>query len=408
MPNGSMDWDLRDSLEEVQDRLFGTIPIVPLAADLIRAPQISRLHLVSHLGLLTGMAKANMCASRFEHTLGVYYLALIVSRTPVLRQYRDLLIAGAFLHDIGSGPYTHSCEIAQHVVMGGDHETVLPLVLDGSPVLKVLRKHGIAPEDAIALVQGRYDYQPIRELINGSFDLDTIEGTLRYWLMLHNLRDSLPYDPQCLAEHFTVRNEQIALQGNPQVLSRELLRWENCRERVYNYIHSPEIAAPEAMLTRALDFAIRENEIKPKFFGLIDYEATKFLRTKCNKRTRTLVGRTTEWPAYVQIYHRAFSTLSPEQAQLMSDSSLRFKWADQLAETLGVPPEDICIHVGRHKGRKDIGFPIVDYKGKSIGWVPSILQSWFVHVYANPDVESRCRGLHYQTQQFMNHKLLLK
>ncbi len=116
-----------DIVQIVYDRIYGPIPITRFAYELLLTFQLQRQKNVSHLGLPNRMTRLNVCASRLEHVIGVYYLILIVTRLGALRPFRNLLIAAALGHDIGSPPYSHSVEGAQILVMKADHEGVLAL-----------------------------------------------------------------------------------------------------------------------------------------------------------------------------------------------------------------------------------------------------------------------------------------
>jgi HD superfamily phosphohydrolase len=94
--------------------VHGSIKICPLAKELIDTRHVQRLRELKQLGV-SDLTYINATHTRFEHSLGVMYLAekmllnLIDKRQAVEISPKDVLcvkIAG-LLHDIGHGPYSH-------------------------------------------------------------------------------------------------------------------------------------------------------------------------------------------------------------------------------------------------------------------------------------------------------------
>ena len=94
--------------------MHGSIKICPLAKELIDTRHVQRLRELKQLGV-SDLTYINATHTRFEHSLGVMYLAekmllnLIEKRQAVEISPKDVLcvkIAG-LLHDIGHGPYSH-------------------------------------------------------------------------------------------------------------------------------------------------------------------------------------------------------------------------------------------------------------------------------------------------------------
>lgn len=120
--------DLRLS-KHVHDNVHGNIFLDPLALKFIDTEQFQRLRDLKQLGV-TNMVYPGAVHSRFEHSLGVYWLA--GEAVQKLKDYQGLelgidrfdiqtvKIAG-LLHDVGHGPFSHLFE-----------REFLPLVLGGS------------------------------------------------------------------------------------------------------------------------------------------------------------------------------------------------------------------------------------------------------------------------------------
>ena len=120
----------------IRDSLYDFIPLGQLELDLIGTPEFVRLQGVKQLGFCYRVWPG-ATHTRFEHSLGVYFLALRGLRAlldrrdspePSAATRLDLrvLLAAALLHDIGHYPFSHAIEelgypIAPHERRGPPH-----------------------------------------------------------------------------------------------------------------------------------------------------------------------------------------------------------------------------------------------------------------------------------------------
>src|SRR6266566_9633078 len=94
------------------------VPLTPRVRRLIDSAEFRRLARISQLGLVSLVYPAAH-HTRFEHSLGVYRLALLYLKrlarderfsAVIMRADAELLIAGALLHDLGHWPFCHPLE----------------------------------------------------------------------------------------------------------------------------------------------------------------------------------------------------------------------------------------------------------------------------------------------------------
>ncbi|XP_030496702.2 uncharacterized protein LOC115712545 isoform X1 [Cannabis sativa] len=115
-------WELiskdRRSLKHVHDNVHGNIYLEPLFMKFIDTPQFQRLRDLKQLGL-THMVYPGAVHSRFEHSLGVYWLAGEAINKITAYQGLELEIEhddiktvklAGLLHDVGHGPFSHLFE----------------------------------------------------------------------------------------------------------------------------------------------------------------------------------------------------------------------------------------------------------------------------------------------------------
>ncbi|HIM30439.1 MAG TPA: HD domain-containing protein, partial [Planctomycetes bacterium] len=107
---------LRQDLLRIPDQL--DIPLSPRVRNIIDTPEFRRLSRISQLGLVSLVYPAAH-HSRFEHSLGVYRLALLYLQQLagderfvklISTSDAEVLIVAALLHDLGHWPFCHPIE----------------------------------------------------------------------------------------------------------------------------------------------------------------------------------------------------------------------------------------------------------------------------------------------------------
>lgn len=97
-------------MKHIRDPLYGYIDVPETELGIINEPDFQRLRRIKQLGL-TSTVYPGATHTRFEHSLGVYYLADELAKSLDLseKQIQTHRIAG-LLHDIGHLPYSHTLE----------------------------------------------------------------------------------------------------------------------------------------------------------------------------------------------------------------------------------------------------------------------------------------------------------
>ena len=175
------------------------VPLTPRVRQLIDAPEFRRLARISQLGLVALVYPAAH-HTRFEHSLGVYRLALLylkqLSNDPrfaaaVPPEKAELLIAAALLHDVGHWPFCHPIE---DIELPGvpSHELLANSFLLEGELGDVLRHDwSIHPRELVALLG-----EPPRDtasrilagIMSGPIDIDKMD-----YLYRDSLHAGVPY-----------------------------------------------------------------------------------------------------------------------------------------------------------------------------------------------------------------------
>jgi len=174
----------------IRDSLYDRIPLGAAERTLIGSAPFLRLQDVKQLGFVYRIWPG-ATHTRYEHSLGVYYLALRGLRSLLARgqaggltgvSATDLhaLLAAALLHDIGHYPFSHAIEELGHPIVS--HEKVGRGIIERSPISEILeRECGVSPGRVADLIDPpRGTTLPgndalLVRLLSGALDVDKLD-----------------------------------------------------------------------------------------------------------------------------------------------------------------------------------------------------------------------------------------
>ena len=173
----------------IRDSLYDSIPLGALELDLIGTPEFVRLQGIKQLGFCYRVWPG-ATHTRFEHSLGVYYLMLrglraLWAQNDARERLRasegDLrtMLAAALLHDIGHYPFSHAIEELGYPIE--PHERVGRHIIEQGAVSEVLRRHGLSPQRVADVIDPPRD-RPLPptdailvRLLSGPLDVDKLD-----------------------------------------------------------------------------------------------------------------------------------------------------------------------------------------------------------------------------------------
>ena len=166
---------------------------------LIDTESFRRLAKISQVGLVSLVYPAAL-HTRFEHSLGVYRLALLTLKrlahdsrfaATVSKRDAELLIVAALLHDLGHWPFCHAIE---DIRLPGipNHESAAAKLLQDDEMAELLRNDWeLEPAEIIRLLNGKAEIPSVKllsSILSGPIDIDKMD-----YLFRDSLHAGVPY-----------------------------------------------------------------------------------------------------------------------------------------------------------------------------------------------------------------------
>ena len=175
------------------------VPLTPRVRQLIDTAEFRRLAHISQLGLVSLVYPAAL-HTRFEHSLGVYRLALLYLKqlshderfcAAIRPEQAELFIAAALLHDLGHWPFCHPIEDIRLPSVPRHELFANSFLLEGD-VADVLRHDwNLNPRDVVTLLSEKprdAASKILASMISGPIDIDKMD-----YLYRDSLHAGVPY-----------------------------------------------------------------------------------------------------------------------------------------------------------------------------------------------------------------------
>ena len=233
------------AMATIKDSVHDHITVEGVAEDLLDTPAVQRLRRVKQLGTAE-LVYPSANHTRFEHSLGVYHLAMrALDQLGIEGRQAERVRAAAVLHDIGHSPFSHNIESLVARRTGRMHDDVDDLLETGE-VARVLALHDIDPGRVAGLVAGEGE---LGQLVSGELDVDRMD-----YLVRDAHHTGVPYGTidtgRFVRELRFIDGELVLAEGNVQTAESLLLARALMNPVVYNH-HVARIS--KAMLRRATD-----------------------------------------------------------------------------------------------------------------------------------------------------------
>lgn len=365
------------------DPLYGQFEISDEKLKLFQTEALTRIRDIS-LSAVPPLATASgMIGSRFEHSVGVGFLAEKLTEKKEFAEIGRNLYVACLLHDIGSPPFSHITERLMEDLTGKDHEQFAEKMLFKDDCQNAIKNYGTEIDTVFKLITG--NYKPWSDLLNGSIDLDNIDNSLR-WGMAVGAIENKAYDPEDLLDAYCWKDNKLALKLN---YYSEIQKWELTRRLVYDVVYSDLNLIAETMLFRGLQFAFENGELTEDFFNLTDSQALYVLENRFNEKTKKLISDMRRWFIYVPAGRITIDDNPSETIKTFCTNwKERQKIADIIAASLGLEREEVTVYAGKDKGFKKIHLPFVGGE-KVVEHQPLQKLFWRIKVYIHPKYKDK-------------------
>lgn len=343
-------------LPTIRDSIHKTIPVEPFVHDLIATPQLQRMRRIRQLGGVH-LVYPGANHSRFEHALGAYALARHVTRKLGLEEEdAKVVMAGALLHDVGHGPFSHTSEELL-IEAGRTHEDLTVDLVQWSGVRSVLDRHDIPVQRVVAAVQGE---GPYGKLVSGDLDVDRMDYLVRD---AHYTGLETGVDPERIATGLEVADGEVVLHERSLVAAESLFV---TRFMMYPavYLHHT-CRAIERMVVGGLHALRRAERIKVEDLERLD-DARLIHRMHEGPEDAAVFARRLEER---DLYKRALEGTmrvardAADVLALTKDIPRRRALEDEIAQAAGVESHEVLIDVPPRTLMKPVGIRVLRRDG---------------------------------------------
>ncbi|MDH4291376.1 MAG: HD domain-containing protein, partial [Dehalococcoidia bacterium] len=135
---------------EIKDPVYGYVYVTEAEKEIIDSFPVQRLHRLRQLaGAEFVYPGANH--TRFEHSIGVMYLAGCLSENPNLSSHlsedeSQTIRIAALLHDVGHGPFSHVFEHLLAKFLNKTHEDMTTWIIQKSELSDIIKGLGYDPD----------------------------------------------------------------------------------------------------------------------------------------------------------------------------------------------------------------------------------------------------------------------
>jgi HD superfamily phosphohydrolase len=249
-------------MKAIRDPIHGYIELDELALALIDTPEMQRLRRIKQLGF-ANLVYPGANHTRFEHSLGTFYLAELFSKKiSIERERKDLVRAAALLHDIGHGPYSHATEQLLQRYLRRGHEDIV-FILKKSEISEVLDKFGLNAIEIARSIDGKISYG---QILNSELDVDKMDYLVRdayYTGVAYGL-----VDIERLIRQMKIHEEKLVVLERGIQAAESLLVSRFLMHPAVYFHHVSRIA--ERMFVRALEFMVEGGELKAEELKRLD------------------------------------------------------------------------------------------------------------------------------------------
>jgi len=336
---------------EIKDPVYGYVYITEAEKEVIDSFPLQRLRRLRQLaGAEFVYPGANH--TRFEHSIGVMYLAGLLAENPNLTQHlsednTQMIRIAALLHDVGHGPFSHIFEHLLVKFLDKTHEDMNVWVVQESELKDTINDLGYDPNVVAKLSVGRL-HKPggafMDQIIRSAVDVDKLDFVVRD---THHTGAEYGYvDVFRVIHMLDVIDENLAVDlGALSALESFILaRIESFKSIYFHRVaRAAQIMIAEAMEVAKDELGLVDFKSPEDYLAFDDYTVWAMLK-KC-KKSRGIIENLERRRLLKCAYDQTFYVRDKTVSSIFSVEKVRNQIRDQIASEAGVKPEFVVIDV---------------------------------------------------------------
>jgi len=344
-------FDMRRYWGEIKDPVFGYIYITETEKEIIDSFPVQRLR---RLRQLAGSEYVYPGANhtRFEHSVGVMYLAGLLTENPHLSSYfseedYQIIRIAALLHDVGHGPFSHIFEHLLEKFLKKTHEDINVWIVQKSELKDIFSRLGYNP-NMIAKLSVGWLHKPgkafMDQIIRSAVDVDKLDFVVRD--TFHTGAQYGYVDIFRLIHMIDVLDENLAVDlGALSALESFIIARIESFKSIY--FHRVGRAA-QLMLAMAMEKAKDELGLvafktPEEYLAFNDYTVWTMLK-QCEKSEK-IIGDLEKRKLLKCAYEQTFYVKDKTVSSIFTVEEFRNQIRDQIASKAKVNPKSVVIDV---------------------------------------------------------------
>ncbi|MGD8506162.1 MAG: HD domain-containing protein [Candidatus Bathyarchaeota archaeon] len=336
---------------EIKDPVFGYVYITEAEKEIIDSFPVQRLR---RLRQLAGSEYVYPGANhtRFEHSVGVMYLAGLLAENPYLssyfseEDYQTIRIA-ALLHDVGHGPFSHIFEHLLDKFLEKTHEDLNVWIVQKSELKDTLGKLGYDP-NMIAKLSVGWLHKPEKafmdQIIRSAVDVDKLDFVVRD--TFHTGAQYGYVDIFRLIHMIDVLDENLAVDlGALSALESFIIaRIESFKSIYFHRVgRAAQLMLATAMEKAKDELGLVEFKTPEEYLALNDYTVWTMLK-QCEK-SRRIIENLEKRKLLKCAYEQTFYVKNKMVSSIFTVEKFRNQIRDQIASQAKIDPELVVIDV---------------------------------------------------------------
>ncbi len=336
---------------EIKDPVHGYVYITEAEKNIIDTYPMQRLR---RLRQLAGSEYVYPGANhtRFEHSLGVMYLAGHVLENPnisrvVSDEEIDMCRISALLHDCGHGPFSHVFEHLLTKNLGKTHEDITAWIIEKSGISDKLSKMGYTSKEIAGLAVGKLHRKNrafLDQIISSAVDVDKQDFIVRD--TYHTGAEYGFVDVYRLIHALDLLGENLAVElGALSALEAFFIaRIESFKSIYFHRVgRAAQIMLATAMEKANNELGLTAFKTPEEYLELDDYTVWAALK-KCNA-SNEIISNLENRRILKCAYERTFYEKDAMISNLFSGEAYRSQVQSEIAKEAGVTMESVIIDV---------------------------------------------------------------